>query len=44
MAIQSIQPGKPKQNAHIECFYRTLREEAQHQHLFARLDDVCEAA
>ena len=44
MAIQSIQPGKPKQNAHIERFHRTLREQARDQHLFARLGDVCEAA
>jgi putative transposase len=44
MAIQYIQPGKPNQNAYIERFNRTFRDELLDQHLFIRLEDVCEAA
>lgn len=43
VAIQYIQPGKPNQNAFVERFNRTFREEVLDQHLFARLDDVREA-
>src|SRR5690348_3462801 len=43
MAIQYIQPGKPNQNAYIERFNRTFREELLDQHLFLRLEDVREA-
>ena len=42
VAIQYIQPGKPNQNAFIERFNRTFREEVLDQHLFARLEDVRE--
>jgi putative transposase len=44
VAIQYIQPGKPNQNAFIERFNRTFREEVLDQHLFTRLEDVREAA
>ncbi|MEI2260048.1 IS3 family transposase [Stenotrophomonas indicatrix] len=43
VALRYIQPGKPNQNAFIERFNRTFREEVLGQHLFARLEDVREA-
>ncbi|WP_425513157.1 IS3 family transposase [Xanthomonas fragariae] len=43
VAINYIQPGKPNQNAFIERFNRTFREEVLDQHLFTRLDDIREA-
>lgn|GEM_PF-1429474 len=44
VALRYIQPGKPNQNAFIERFNRTFREEVLDQHLFVRLEDVREAA
>ena len=44
VAIQYIQPGKPNQNAYIERFNRTFREEVLDRHQFFRLEDVREAA
>lgn len=44
VALQYIEPGKPNQNAYIERFNRTFREELLNRHIFLRLDDVREAA
>lgn len=44
MAIQYIQPGKPNQNAYIERFNRTFREEILDPYLFLKIDDLRQAA
>ena len=44
VAIQYIQPGKPNQNAYIERFNRTFREEVLDPYLFLRVEDLREAA
>jgi putative transposase len=44
MEIQYIQPGKPNQNAFIERFNRTFREEVLDLYLFEDPDQLREEA
>ena len=40
--VAYIQPGKPNQNAYIERFNRSFREEVLNPHLFGNLNEVRE--
>jgi putative transposase len=40
IAMHHIQPGKPDQNAHIERFNRSYREEVPDAHLFGSIEEA----
>jgi putative transposase len=42
--LQFIQPGKPKQNAYVERFNRTVRHEWLDEHLFESIDQAQQTA
>jgi putative transposase len=42
VTLHFIQPGKPNQNAFVESFNRTFRDECLNEHWFVSLDDARE--
>ena len=44
VALQYIQPGKPRQNAYVERYHRTVRYEWLNQHLFESIEQAQESA
>lgn len=44
IALWFIQPGNPQQNAYVERFNRTMRQELFNQHLFTSIEQAQEAA
>jgi len=44
IGLRFIQPGKPQQNAYVECYNRTVRYDFLNQYIFETIDQVQEAA
>ena len=38
--LQYIQPGKPQQNAYVEHYYRTVRQEWLNQNIFETIEEA----